>query len=259
MQNEYCSGPSLEWDYSSLAHHYERRAPYHPSFVALAAEGLGLQPGQRVADIGSGTGRVALAFAGAGYVVDAVEPCLEMARIGWQSTVRADVRWHEGCAEETGLSDSVFDAVSFGSSLNVVDAARALPEAARVLKSHGALIVLYNHRDKEDALQREVELVIRTLLPDFDHGARSRDPTATIESGNLFRVRQKLQLPLVHTISPDEFVDGFRAHATLIRQAGNRLNKILDELGRLTDTWRGADGKIRIPFSTHMWLAEARS
>ncbi|SFM96704.1 class I SAM-dependent methyltransferase [Dokdonella immobilis] len=258
MQNEYSSGPLPEWDYSRLAVHYERRAPYHPSFVALAAEGLGLQPGQRVADIGSGTGRVALAFASAGYVVDAVEPCVEMARIGLRATQGANVSWHGGCAEETGLSESVFDVVSFGSSLNVVDAARAVPEAARVLKSHGALVIVYNYRDKTEALQREIERAIRTLLPDFDPGARSQDPTAIIESGKLFRVRQKLQLPLVHSISPGEFVDGFRAHATLVRQAGNRLQKILDELGRLSDAWRGADGKIRIPFSTHMWLAEAR-
>jgi ubiquinone/menaquinone biosynthesis C-methylase UbiE len=63
-------------DFSANAPVYDRRhGAVLPEGVAQElVVGRGLVPGARVLDVGAGTGRVAAAFAGAGYPVTAVDP-----------------------------------------------------------------------------------------------------------------------------------------------------------------------------------------
>jgi ubiquinone/menaquinone biosynthesis C-methylase UbiE len=244
------------WDYSSLAANYDNRAPYHPDLACLVMQETGIAQGDRVADIGAGTGRIAHAFAALGCQVDAVEPCPEMAAIGRQVTANQPVSWHPRRAECSGLADATFTAACFGSSFNVVDTNSALIEAARILRQDGKLVVLYNHRDLDDPLQLAIEARIRSFVPDFNHGRRRQDPSAEIEFGGLFQVRSRLELGFRHRTSHQAFVDAFRAHATLVRQAHGRISEIIDAIADIARSHCLADGSLEIPFHTRVWFAE---
>jgi ubiquinone/menaquinone biosynthesis C-methylase UbiE len=245
-----------EWDYSSLASSYEDRAPYHPDLAHQAIRVTGITQGERLADMGAGTGRIAHAFAELGLRVDAVEPCAEMAAIGREMTARLPVAWHSARAESSGLADAAYAAVCFGSSFNVVDAHPALAESARILGADGKLIVVYNHRDLDDPLQLAIEARIRSIVPDFSYGARRQDPGPEIESGGLFRLQSKRELGFRHRTSRQAFVNAFRAHATLIRQASDRMPQIIDAISEIALSHCLADGSVEIPFHTRIWFAQ---
>ncbi len=240
---------ALEWDYSALAAHYERRAPYHPALIRmLRAQGAADAPAPAV-DIGAGTGRFTRMLIAAGHPVDAVEPNAAMQVIGAQTVPEA--RWHSTRAEATGLRAGTYGIVSFASSFNVVAAEIALAEAERLLRPQGSLLLLFNHRDLDDPLQSAIESCIRRHVPDYNTGLRREDPAPQIATHPGFGPVIELQLPLLHRVSGGEFVEGFRAHATLIRQAGAALAAVLEDMSVLAP----ADQMIEVPFVTRAWMA----
>lgn len=247
-----------DWDYSPLAANYNSRAPYHPELGQLVMSAANIVKGDRIADVGAGTGRVAQSFAERGCQVDAIEPCAEMAAIGQQSTSGLPIEWHATRAECSGLANATYAATTFGSSFNVVKTTPAVVEAARILRPDGCLIALYNHRDLDDPLQCAIEGRIRRILPQFNHGVRRQDPTAALEMAGHFRLRSTLELAFRHRTSLVAFINGFRAHATLIRQAGNRMPEIIDSIEEVTHSLCLADGSVEIPFCTRVWIAERR-
>lgn len=248
-----CDEGSPNWDYSRLARYYELRAPYHSRLIPVAAAALGISEPARIADIGAGTGRLAAAWAALGCRVDAVEPCREMRELGQSLT--SSVCWHATAAEATSLPDRAFKAVSFGSSLNVVDAPAALAEAARLLQPGCALVVAYNHRKLHDPTQRAIEQTIRQHLPGFSYGERRRDPTATIEASGYFQVCRRLGLEFEHRTSAAKFAEGFRSHATLRRQSGKRFPTLLNAIHECVAAYADANGMIKVPFVSRAWLA----
>jgi len=98
----------------------------------------------RAADIGAGTGKMSELLARAGFLVDAVEPSEAMRA---QASSIGGVTWHDGVAEETGLSNDVYDIVVFAQSWHWVDSERAGLEAERILAPGGALGIVWNQMD----------------------------------------------------------------------------------------------------------------
>ncbi len=249
------SAATLPWDYTRLARHYETRAPYHADTAAHVAALVMLPTPARIADIGAGTGRAARLFAAAGHGVDAVEPNDAMRAIGVELTRDdADVRWHDARGEATRLAASAYDLVTFGSSFNVVDARAALDECARLLRPTGALACFWNHRDLDEPLQASIEAAIRRVLPHFDPGARREDPTATIAGHGAFEAPRAFALPFLHRTTPTAFLEGFNAHATLVRQAGADMPAILAAIAHRV----GATAHLDVPFVTRGWVARRR-
>jgi len=133
-------------DFGKAAGDYARhRAGFPPSlFERLAALGVGL-PGQRVLDLGTGTGTLARGFAERGAEVtglDVAQPILdEAARLADERGLR--VRWLRGRAEDTGLDGGAFDIVSAGQCWHWFDRVRAAAEVRRLLAPGGAFVVAY--------------------------------------------------------------------------------------------------------------------
>lgn len=240
----------VDWDYSTLAAHYDRRAPYHPETVP-ALVGLGrLAVPAAAADIGAGTGRFSAALAEAGFAVDAIEPCAAMRERGLVRTVDLPVRWSPARGEATGLPAGRYALVSFASSFNVVAPGAALAEAARLLARDGAVACLWNHRDLDDPLQAEIERRIRARLPHYRHGNRREDPLARLVTGGRFVPAGEAALGFVHQAPSADFVDAFRAHATLVRQAGDALEAVLADI----EDAIGSAGSVAVPFVTRLWV-----
>lgn len=238
---------NLDWDYAALAAHYNRRAPYAPAAIDGLLQALDLPPAAAVADIGAGTGRLSLPLQARGLRVTAVEPQPAMRAVG----ERDGLRYVAARGEATGLPAAAFDLVSYGSSFNVLPAAAALDEAARLLRSNGYIALLWNHRDLHDPLQQAVEQAIRRHLPDYGYGSRRDDPAPAIAHSGRFAPAQQQTHAFVHDTPREDFLDGFRAHATLLRQAGDKAETVLRAIAAVV----GTAERVAVPFHTRLWWA----
>ena len=240
---------ALAWDYSALATHYRHRAPYADDALRQLFALIAAPLGRHAVDVGAGTGRFTGSLIARGFDVTAIEPNPNMRALG--AAAHPAARWLDARGEATGLVDACCQIVAFGSSFNVMPASAALAESARLLTPRGWLVCLWNHRDLDDPLQDALQTDIEREVPGYVHGARRDDPSAAIVADARFETPLKIVGRTVHAIDTADFVEGFRAHATLVRQAGARLPQVLDALSRrLADRVR-----IAVPFVTRVFVA----
>ena len=243
----------FDWDYTRLAGAYMHRPGYSDDGLDRVVEVNGLGNGAPVLDLGAGTGHLTVALAARGLDVVALEPNDRMRAHGVPRTAQAsNVRWVDALMEDTHQPDASFDMVSYGSSFGVTDRAATLREAARVLRSGGWFVCMWNHRDLEDPLQRAIEALIHNAIPGYDYGTRRRDPSPVIAESGLFGPAQKLEAPVEHVLPTETWIAAWGAHATLQRQAGADFDHIV---AAIADLVRGRTGDtVTVPYTTRLWM-----
>jgi SAM-dependent methyltransferase len=133
-------------DFGLTAGDYRRHRAGFPPELMRRLRGFGIgTPGQRVLDLGTGTGSLARLFALSGAEVTGIDPAaalLEQARaLDQEAGVRAD--YLVGTAEETGLPDARFDVVSAGQCWHWFDAPKAAAEVRRCLRPGGHVVITH--------------------------------------------------------------------------------------------------------------------
>jgi len=243
----------LAWDYTRLAEAYLTRPDYSGSAIDRILDITGLTTGTRAIDLGAGAGHLTLRLAERGWDVLAMEPNPAMRERGIGRTATfANVQWIDGVMEQTGQPDAAFLACTYGSSFGVVDRLSALREAARLLDDRGWFVCVFNHRDLDDPLQREIEAFIASRLPGYDYGVRREDQTPVIASSRLFGPVVQFDTPITHVRPVEEWLEAWRSHATLQRQAGDAFPAMVDGIG---DIVRSRGEVVAVPYLTRVWLA----
>lgn len=246
----------VEWDYTRLADAYVHRPDYAPAALTGMFEVTGATSGMRACDIGAGVGHLTLPLLNHGLLVDAVEPNDRMRTLGVERTKAVgSVRWHDGTGERTGLPSAAYRLVTFGSSFNVCHPGQALAEASRLLTPGGWFVCLWNHRDLQSPLQQAVEGVIRRRVPDYDYGARRQDQRETIRASGLFGPVTIVSGRIEHVVDSAVWVEAWRSHATLARQAGEAFEEVVEEISGLV----AGQERLSVPYETNIWLAQTRS
>ena len=243
------------WDYTSLAASYDKRAPYSAQVIKRFLRDSRIGNGARACDIGAGTGNLTFFLLEWGLRVVAVEPNAAMRAIGLQRTKSFPrISWANARGEATGLPASEFDAVTFGSSFNVVDRNLALLETARILKPKGWFACVWNYRDLDDPLQRKIEEVIHQLVPGYDYGVRREDQTRVIQASGRFDRIGRIDGRFKHRTGVADCMDAWRSHATLSRQAGpDTFGRILETIESLLKQQGGSH--LDVPYTTSLWMA----
>jgi ubiquinone/menaquinone biosynthesis C-methylase UbiE len=245
---------NVAWDYTALANSYDKRADYCPKSLDRLSAEAGVEAGSSVADIGAGTGKLAVPLARRGFRVSAVEPNAAMRALGLRNSRVLPIVWSEGTGEETGLVSGAFDLVTFGSSFNVVDQFKALIEAGRLLKSFGTFACMWNHRDLDDPLQARIEAMICDEIPGYLYGKRREDPRAVIDASGTFGPTQAIEDKFIVEVSTADFVEAWRSHGTLQRQAGEKFLSIVERIERMLRERE----TISVPYFTRVWHAKTR-
>ncbi|MGN1182086.1 MAG: class I SAM-dependent methyltransferase [Faecalibacillus sp.] len=109
-----------------------------------------LKAGDRILDIGAGTGRYSVALSNEGYEVDAIE--LVKYNLGMLKAKKSKVRAYQGSALDLSrYDDETFDmTLLFGPMYHLFtreDRIKALSEAKRVTKTNGLILVAYVMND----------------------------------------------------------------------------------------------------------------
>lgn len=130
---------------------YARHRPGYPDAVVTLLEGeCGLAPGAVVADVGSGTGILAALLLARGCRVFGVEPNAEMRAEGERALASyAEFVSVDGRAEATTLPGASVGFVTAAQAFHWFDLPRARTEFARILRSGGWVVLLWNLRRKD--------------------------------------------------------------------------------------------------------------
>lgn len=137
----------MKIDFGKTAEDYGRYRAGFPDefFDRVFARGF-VHSGERLLDIGTGTGTPARGFARRGCDVTGVDPSrplLEQAeRLSREEGV-SKTRYIEGRAEAIPAEDGSFDVVTAGQCWHWFDSAKAAAEAARVLRPGGRIIIAH--------------------------------------------------------------------------------------------------------------------
>ena len=248
------SGRPASWDYTKLAAHYDRRADYADAAIDEIVRLANPEPRRPVADIGAGTGKLTKLLLARGFPVHAVEPNDAMRKVGVSNTSGRNVQWSNGSGEHTGLAAGTYDLALYGSSFNVTDRPRALAEVDRILRPRGWFGCAWNHRDLADPVQSHIEAMIRESIPGYEYGSRREDQTEVIEASGLFGPAVLIERSFIHTTSREDFVEAWRSHATLQRQAGAAFGGIIARIAEFV----GGAPTVAVPYTTRAWCAQRR-
>lgn len=137
----------MDVDFGKTAADYGQHRQGFPDslFDRLSAFGIGA-PGQRVVDVGTGTGTLARGFARRGCEVvgvDPSEPMLEEARRLAGTESATPPSFVVGTAEHTGLPAQWADVFTAGQCWHWFDRAAAAAEARRVLRPGGRIAICH--------------------------------------------------------------------------------------------------------------------
>jgi len=144
LQQHFTDDGGRDIDWSRTSADYAEHRPDYPAefYDRLSERGIG-QPGQQILDLGTGVGFLAHNFAERGAQVTGIDIAagqLEVAR-GRAAAVNLDIQYSEASAEDTGLPDATFDAITASQCWLYFDKPRATAEAKRLIKPGGLLAI----------------------------------------------------------------------------------------------------------------------
>jgi len=194
MRPAFDSGRSIDWGSTSPDYALYRPGPPDELYTRLQALGVGL-PGQRILDLGTGTGVVARALARRGAIVAAIDiaPAQVKAARHLAELDNLTIDFHVAPAEEPPFADHQFDVATANQCFLYFDRARTVAALRRVLVPAGRLVTShFSWLPKVDPIAAASETLILKFNPDWQ------------AAGYDGRVS-----PLPNWLPPDVVVEGF--------------------------------------------------
>jgi SAM-dependent methyltransferase len=240
-------GASRRWSQQAQATSFgDQAAAYRrgrPPYPSSAVDWLVPGTAKSVLDLGAGTGKLTqLLVARSRLAVTAVEP-LDAMREELVATVpSADVR--DGSAEAIPLENKAVDAVVVAQAWHWFDAAKALPEIARVLTPGGTLGLVWNIRDHSVPWVAELDRVLHR------HTRQEIDTSPSI--GTPFREVERLEVRWEHALTRAELLDLVASRSYVITMPTKDRDELLHQVGELLDSHLDLRGrkKLTMPYVT---------
>jgi SAM-dependent methyltransferase len=229
--------------FGARAELYDRVRPsYPPQVLPLLFANLA---GNRVADVGAGTGKLTAVLASAGWDVDAVEPDPDMRAI--LAARLPGIRVHAGRGEALPLPDGSVDVVIYGQAWHWVDDVAGAHEAARVLRPGGVLAMLWNYEDDATGWIGQLGRIVGS--------PRSRD-LAGPPALHRFGAAQVYGLSWSREQDVSGLPDYALSHSAVAVLPDQQREAVLADVRRLTTEHPDLRGRERVAVSMHLecWL-----
>ena len=151
--------------FSNRAENYAKYRPSYPAgVIEILKSDCGLKRSSVIADVGSGTGILTELFLKNGNFVFAIEPNAAM-RLAAEGMLKKNAKFGSinATAEATTLETGSVDFVTAAQAFHWFDRNKAKREFARILKSGGWVVLIWNERrlDSTAFLQAYEDLLLR--------------------------------------------------------------------------------------------------
>jgi SAM-dependent methyltransferase len=234
-----------------VADAYERARPEYPAeAVSWLAEKLGLAAGRTVLDLGAGTGKLTRALLPTGARVIAVEPGERMLAELRRAVPEAEALL--AAAEAIPLPDGSVDAITVGQAFHWFRHDEAVPEMRRVLSPGGSVALIWNSRDQERPLQRDLSELIRPLLPP------DRPPVGhsvkALDESELFGPVERRTFPFLQQLDADGLVDRMASVSFVAAAAPDARAEL--ERG-LREIVAAEGGSVEFAYVTEVYVSRA--
>jgi endonuclease III len=230
---------------------YERGRPEYPrEAIAWITAELDLRPGRTVLDVGAGTGKLTRALVESGARVIAVEPGDAM--LAELRSVLPAIEALRGAAEAIPLEDASVDAITAGSAFHWFRHDETLPEFHRVLRPGGAVALLWNSRDRERPLQREISELIKAFVP--AERPPVGDSVRAVEESPLFAAVEHRTFPFSKQLDADGVADRI-ASISFVAAAPPDRRAELDR--RLREVVAAHGGVVEFAYVTEAYVSRA--
>jgi SAM-dependent methyltransferase len=154
--------------FDEVAGLYDEVRPGYPEELVEDVIALSAIPGGgRILEIGCGPGKATLPFARRGYAMVCLEPGREMARLAAaHCRPFPAVQLQNTTFEDWPLQEGAFDLVMSATAFHWISPEVRLVKSAAALRKGGTLALFWNnHRDRDTALERQIEAVYRARAP----------------------------------------------------------------------------------------------
>lgn len=163
------AGRAIDWGKTSRDYDRYRPGPPDSFYRKLLALNIGL-PGQRLLDLGTGTGLLARRFASQEVEVSGIDISERQIEMASAAAVREGlaIDFNVAVAEALPFPDQSFDVVTANQCWLYFDLSRAIPEVIRILKPGGQLLVShFSFMPHLDSLVRASEKLVLKYNPDW--------------------------------------------------------------------------------------------
>ncbi|MDZ8106772.1 MAG: methyltransferase domain-containing protein [Nostoc sp. DedQUE12a] len=239
--------------FSDRAEDYVKYRPSYPAdAIDIILEGLDKNSQIVAADIGAGTGISSRLLAERGVNVIAIEPNAAMREAAEPHPL---VEFRDGTAEFTKVGDKSVDLVTCFQAFHWFNPELALSEFHRILKPSGRLAVVWNNRDKEDALTAEYSRIVREASNNHPAESRMQSVEPLLANPHFINIRE-------YTFTYRQQLDltGFIGRAKSVSYLPNEVladNKFINNFQELYQRFCDENGFVYLVYRTSVHLAEA--
>jgi len=167
--NHIDPGRSIDWGKTSDDYAVYRPGPPDSFFERLRVLGVGL-PGQRILDLGTGTGVMARRFAQQGSAAAGIDISAEQIAVARRlaDTANLKIDFRVAPAEATPFPNASFDVVTANQCWLYFDKRKAVAEVKRLLRQGGLLVTShFSWLPRIDNVARETEALVLTFNPQW--------------------------------------------------------------------------------------------
>jgi SAM-dependent methyltransferase len=239
--------------FSSRVENYVRYRPGYPAeIIDLLRRDCGLAKGSRIADIGSGTGKLSELFLKAGCEVFGVEPNKEMREAGERMDFE-NFTSIDGTAEATNLPVQSMDFITAGQAFHWFDQQKCRAEFSRILKPNGWLVIIWNDRRNDTTVfLADYERLMMDFGTDYAEACHRRSDKPEVIRA-FFGVEPRFKsFPNVQHFD-FEGLKGRVLSSSYAPEAGHpKYEEMLAALKRVFDA-RQQNGTVAFEYDTHVY------